>query len=352
MKNVLVLLSILFIIYSSFAQQFIETPVTTPNQTPTDVPIDTPIETPIDIPIDPPIETPNQAPAEMETLLEEPMNMFSESETGNIHIDAPPPLDKNESSEFIQESLVQDGSYKKFRAKDRHVLGYDDIREADVLWSKRIWRVIDTREKMNLAFAYPKMPFVNILLDIISKDERAKIFVDDDFTIEASIDEIKSRLGSRETIEVYNPVTEEYEQTIVDNDFNPELITSFRIKEDWVFDEESSKMVVRIIGIAPIMEMYDDNDNKRGDQAMFWVYYPSIRKSLAGYEAYNPHNDAQRLTWEDLLEVRYFSSHIFKESNVRDMRIKDYMASGVDILMEAEEIKRKIFEYEHDLWSY
>jgi len=37
---------------------------------------------------------------------------------------------------------------------------------------------------------------------------------------------------------------------------------------------------------------------------------------------------------------------------VRDMRIKDYMASGVDILMEAEAIKRKIFEYEHDLWSY
>jgi len=106
------------------------------------------------------------------------------------------------------------------------------------------------------------------------------------------------------------------------------------------------------MGIAPIMDMYNDDDTKRGEKAMFWVYYPSIRKSLAGYEAFNAHNDAQLLSWEDLLEIRYFASHIYKESNVRDMRIKDYMASGVEVLMEAEAIKRKIFEYEHDLWSY
>jgi len=322
MKNVLFIFSTLLMCCSCFAQQPFETPVQIStealDQTPT--------------------KTPNQ--------------MFSENELGEMQIDAPVPLIKEESTEFIKESLVQDGSYKKYRAKDRHVLSYDDIREADVLWSKRIWRVIDTREKMNLTFAYPKMPFVNILLDIISKDERAKIFVDDDFTIEATIDEIMNRLGGSETISVYNPVTEETEETVVTNAFNPEQITKFRLKEDWVFDEEASKMVVRIMGIAPIIDVYNDDDTKRGEQAMFWVYYPSIRKSLAGYEVFNVNNDAQLLSWEDLLEMRYFSSHIYKESNVRDMRIKDYMASGVEVLMEAEDIKRKIFEYEHDLWSY
>jgi len=160
-----------------------------------------------------------------------------------------------------------------------------------------------------------------------------------------------NRLGASETVEVYNPVTEEYETEVVTNDFNPELITKIRIKEDWVFDEEASTMVVRILAIAPIIDEYDDNDNFRGEKALFWAYYPSIRQDLSRYEAYNPLNDAQRLTWEDLLEMRYFSSHIFKEGNVRDMRIKDYTA-GVDILLESESIKRKIFEYEHDLWSY
>lgn len=263
-------------------------------------------------------------------------------------IEAPTPI---EDKKYIKEPLVQDGVYEKMRLKERQVLAYDDIREADVLWSKRVWRVIDTREKMNLTFSYPEQPFVGILLDIISKSDEAKIFVDDGFTVETSADEILNRLGASETVEVYNPVTEEYETVVVTNDFNPELITKIRIKEDWVFDEEASTMVVRILAIAPIRDVYDDNDNFRGEEAIFWAYYPSIRQDLSRYEAYNPLNDAQRLTWEDLLEMRYFSSHIYKEGNVRDMRIKDY-TSGVDILLESDRIKRKIFEYEHDLWSY
>ncbi len=279
-------------------------------------------------------------------------SFINENETSEMTIEAPPPLATDESADFVKEPLIQDGIYQKQRTKDRHVLSYDDIREADVLWSKRLWRVIDTREKMNLAFAYPKMPFVNILLNIISKDERAKIFIDDGFTMEATIEEIMDRLGGRETVSVYNPVTEEFEETVVTNSFNPDEITKFRIKEDWVFDEESSRMEVRIMGIAPIMDVYNDDDTKRGEQAMFWIYYPSIRKSLAGYEVFNINNDAQRYTWEDLFEIRYFSSYVYKESNVRDMRIKDYMANGVDALMEAETIERKLFEYEHDLWSY
>lgn len=265
----------------------------------------------------------------------------------NLNVDSP-----DSTSKYITKAIVQDGIYAKQRTKDRHVMTYDHIREADVLWSKRIWREINTREKINLSFNYPQMPFINVLLEILRTNESAKIFSNDDFTIETDFNEVQNKLGSIETIKVYNPVTEAYEETIVTNDFNPEQITKFRIKEDWVFDEETSRMVVRIIAIAPIMEMYDDNDNKRGDLALFWAYYPSFRESLGGYEVFNPYNDAQRLTWEDLFEIRYFSSTVYKEGNVRDMRIKDYMAEGVDVLMEAKAIERKIFEYEHDLWSY
>ena len=62
-------------------------------------------------------------------------------------------------------------------------------------------------------------------------------------------------------------------------------------------------------------------------------------------------NDASPITWEDLFEMRFFSSYIFKESNVHDRRIEDYL-TGVDQLLEADKIKQEIFNYEHDLWSY
>jgi hypothetical protein len=45
------------------------------------------------------------------------------------------------------------------------------------------------------------------------------------------------------------------------------------------------------------------------------------------------------------------ASHIYKTSNVRNDRIKDY-ASGIDMLLEADKIKNELFNFEHDLWPY
>jgi hypothetical protein len=48
---------------------------------------------------------------------------------------------------------------------------------------------------------------------------------------------------------------------------------------------------------------------------------------------------------------RMFSSTIIKEGNVYDRRIDQYMV-GLDALLEAQNIKNEIFNFEHDLWEY
>ena len=53
--------------------------------------------------------------------------------------------------------------------KERNVLAYQPLREADLFWEKRIWRVIDTREKMNLTFVYAENPLFNILHNAAKK---------------------------------------------------------------------------------------------------------------------------------------------------------------------------------------
>src|SRR4051812_40559469 len=71
---------------------------------------------------------------------------------------------------------------------------YPPIREADVMWSKTIWRVIDLKEKINLPFKWPsavsenyRMSLMNVLCEAIQHEHLiAYSYEDDYFTIPIS----------------------------------------------------------------------------------------------------------------------------------------------------------------------
>ncbi len=260
---------------------------------------------------------------------------------------------RTESSELEpDEDRPLDGIVEKNLVEDRMVLKYQPLREADVFWEKRIWRVIDVREKMNLPFAYPERPFFSILMEAAMEGDITVYSVDDDkFSYKLEPDEVASMGATVDTVITFDPETYEENVQVVRNELNPEDVKRFRVKEVWFFDEEISALQVRILGIAPLIDVKDDNGNFRYEKPMFWVYYPDCRETLAREQVFNVGNDAAPMTWEDLLEMRFFASYIFKESNVYDRRLEHYL-SGVDILLEAEKIKNELFNFEHDLWSY
>jgi len=256
---------------------------------------------------------------------------------------------------FVNAQDVIDGVYEKVTTVEKEIIPYDDIREADVFWSKRIWRVIDTREKMNLIFAYPQLPLAEIIHtaamngDLTAYDN--SVIDGDQFLEVLPADKVSEIGNSIDTTWQINAVTLEDEQVVVKNELEWDKIVKYKIKEDWFFDEETSTFQVRIIGIAPVLETFDDEGNFIGDETMYWIYYPDLRPILAKYEAYNPGNNAVRLSWEDIFEARLFSSYITKEDNVYDRVIQEY-ATGLDALFESDNIKQKLFEFEHDLWSF
>jgi gliding motility associated protien GldN len=212
--------------------------------------------------------------------------------------------------------------------------------------------VIDIREKMNLPFAYPERPFFSILMDAAINSEITVYSTEDDkFSASLTPDEVASMGATIDTVITFDPETYEEQLQVVRNDINPEDVKRFRLKEVWFFDEETSTMQVRILGIAPLVDKTDENGNFLYEKPMFWVYYPEAREILSRERVFNIGNDASPITWEDLLEMRFFASYIYKESNVRDRRLQDYL-TGIDLLLEADKIKQEIFNFEHDLWSY
>lgn len=259
------------------------------------------------------------------------------------------------SVSFTQAQDVIDGVYEKVTTIEKEIIPYDDIREADVFWSKRLWRIIDTREKMNLIFAYPQLPLAQIIHtaatngDLTAYDN--SILNADQFLAELPTEKVRMIGNSVDTTWQINAITLEDEQVIIENKLEWNKIVKYKIKEDWFFDEETSTFQVRIIGLAPILETFDENGNFLGDETMYWIYYPDLRPILAKYEAYNPGNNAVRLSWEDIFEARFFSSYIYKEDNVYDRVIQEY-ATDLDALFESDKIKQKVFEFEHDLWEF
>lgn len=245
-----------------------------------------------------------------------------------------------------------DGVVSKRITEEKRLIPYDHVREADIFWEKRIWRVIDIREKMNLPFAYPERPFFTILMDAAISEEITVYSTEDDkFTAPLTPDEVASMGATIDTVITFDPETYEEQMQVVRNDINPEDVKRFRLKEVWFFDEETSTLQVRILGIAPLIDKTDDNGNFLYEKPMFWVYYPEARNILSRERVFNVGNDASPITWEDLMEMRFFASYVYKESNVRDRRLQDYL-TGVDLLLEADKIKQEIFNFEHDLWSY
>jgi gliding motility associated protien GldN len=232
------------------------------------------------------------------------------------------------------------------------------------MWSKRIWRVIDLREKMNLPLYYPDQPILDrkSLFDVIkdgaTKDGTITAFgnplLDDEFRYELTKSEIEAMLVSWDSTnqaeDPNNPGT--YISAPIKKEIVSLNVWKYWVKEDWFFDKQRSVLDVRIIGLCPLIEKKTETGESTGaDKPLFWVYFPEARPVFQNNEVYMRHNDAERRTFDDIFWKRMFSSYIRKESNVYNRGIYEYKM-GLDQLLEAERVKNDIFIYEHDLFHF
>jgi gliding motility associated protien GldN len=263
-------------------------------------------------------------------------------------------------TELWKPSLETDGVVDKPQHRVM-VTPWTPIRDNDVLYKKRVWRMIDVFQKKNAAFRYPGDEesgggyFIEMLLWGIRNGElKAYDPLDDRFTTEIKYDDILTKMtGIPIAVKVVNPVTGEETTTYQRRDFVPTDVTKFKIKEDVIFDRNAGREVKRIIGICPVVDKYDEEGRFKGQQPLFWIYYPKARPVLAKYQVYNPENDVFRITWDDFFEKRLFASYITKSTmnNFTDDDIRLYK-NGVDKLFESERVREALFNKEHDLWVY
>ena len=256
---------------------------------------------------------------------------------------------------------VLDGIANKTTITEKKPLSYSWVRESDIAWSRRVWRVIDIREKMNQAFYFPEVAHNNwrnlatVLFDALQEGKITAYDATsptDEFIVPLSYNDLMKRLQRKDSVKLQRPNPPyDYYDTLIVKTFNPSDVKRFRIKEDWFFDKQRSVMEVRIIGICPVRDNLDDKGEIRGNDPLFWVYYPEARPILAKAEVFNLKNGAERRSYDEIFLKRLFASYVYKEENVFDRKITDY-SQGIDALLESDRIKRELIDFEEELWQY
>ena len=271
-----------------------------------------------------------------------------------------------------QTSDVLDGVYVKEHVPARKPVPYHHLREADMMWGKKIWRMLDLREKINHPLYFPKKKMDDrySLIDLLVygvENEGLIVYsdVDDEFTTPMTIAQVNTALGAGvDTVQVENPETGALEKKVITRERKTSEVTRYLMKEYWYFDKQRSMLEVRIIGLCPIRmyakeaAMGEEQQKGEGEEKelsmkqVMWVYFPAARPLLANHEVFNPYNDSERRTFDDIFFKRRFSSFIYQETNVYNNRFIWEYKQGLDALLESERIKDFIFKFEHDLWEY
>jgi len=238
----------------------------------------------------------------------------------------------------------------------------NSVREADVTFSKRVWRVIDLRQKQNRKAIWPVAPINKILYDAASNGKLIP-YLSDSLKTKMTIKQFLSK-GTDTTFQETPIDPNDPSITRLDTLFTPfdavENIRQLMVMEDWYFDRKLSTMIPRIIAIAPLYRLKALGLDL-GLQPLCWFKYDDQKKVesccrdvFITIRMFNKENSRSTFTFDDWFEQRQFGSYMVKTSNIDNVSIlqdEEVKKIGLGALLKEERMKKENFDYEADLFE-
>ncbi|SMC51666.1 type IX secretion system ring subunit PorN/GldN [Moheibacter sediminis] len=247
-------------------------------------------------------------------------------------------------------------------------LPYGYIEDKEVIWSKVVWEVIDLNERLNQPYYRSSDGLLTesaTLFDALAKGvesgEIAEVYDDEYFQNKMTYQQIRDRMVNVDTQQFYYDMVEAGETPDEGAIFNFEMdsqdIKMVKIKGIWYIDRRLGEMKYRLLGLCimgPDAQTLGTEFDDGQYVELFWIWYPSARKTLNNYNVFNPNNSSSSITFDDLLNARRFSSVIYKAQTMYGIRpIEDYIPrNSKGQLEEHDRIRESILQSEADMWHY
>ena len=258
-------------------------------------------------------------------------------------------------------------------------LDYEYVDDKNILWSKVVYEFIDLNERLNFPLLFPvndtkyddtRKSLWRIIRENIENGKISEVYDsnNDNFTEASRIIGKDSTDLEANIYKNYN-ISDIYKSKYVPESFVPREIASsadifgYVIKGVWYFDKIHAELRYRLLAIQPYgTDLKTSVDGEETETGYFWIWYPSIREILDDHLVFNDKNNNNRVSFDELLINRRFSSYIYKYDNVYgDREIRDYIRQRDNesyaqwqtrIVMESERIKKEILDFEIDMWGY
>lgn len=258
---------------------------------------------------------------------------------------------------------------------------YPRVKAEDVVFARRLKRDIYFAEEAN-KFLVPKTADQNLLYILLNaiKENRIDAYQTWNDNTNTFIDLINYADLMKKT-DTYAGLAD---MTQAGESPGLRRKSGLRLIEDWYFDRNRSEFKPYIVAIgfivpsaaqavdinnlfgAPNMPpnptKLDDPSVKLGEAgsgmvALFYINYPTVREQLCKTRVFHP-NAMIKYTFDDIFQLRFFSSLIIEERNEDGGKIGDMKdekgknMTGLDKLLESDRAKKSLIQYEQDMWSH
>lgn len=234
--------------------------------------------------------------------------------------------------------------------------------EADLQWTKVVYRSLDLTKGKNPALYYPEEPnedgqslFFIIMRLLANNQISAYEYLDgremftDEYKIKVAemFDRFHVLYSEAKGSTEKNP-----KYAIEDADIPGNEIMRYFIIEKWEFDTRSNAMRSRVDALCPVLYREDGYGGDPIPFPMFWVKLNDIRPYIAQqYIFTDDDNNLTRYNLDDFFKLNMYTGDIYKVKNLRNQSLMQLYPDPAALKHAQDSIEERLHRFDKNLWA-